>query len=141
MNLTRLRHLAGLLLASASPLAVAADAAKAGSEGGGLAQAVFGLVVVLALIYAFFWLLRRYGPGQMAGQGLLKVVGGVMLSPRERLVIVEVGEEWLLLGVAANTVTLVHRMARPADARLQSADSTPMPFADKLAELLRRPGR
>ncbi len=53
---------------------------------------------------------------QGAGGGLLKVVGGVMVGPRERLVVVEVGDTWLLLGVAASSVTLVHSMPKPLQA-------------------------
>jgi len=82
----------------------------------GLIQVVFALLLVLGAIGLFAWLLRRVGPGHSGASGLLKVVGGVMVGPRERLVLVEVGDTWLLLGVAASNVTLVHSMPRPPDA-------------------------
>jgi len=78
----------------------------------GLLQVVLGLAVVLAAIVGTGWLLRRIAPGQ-AGGGMLKVVGGVMVGPRERVVLVEVGEDWLVLGVAAGGVRLLHRVPRP----------------------------
>lgn len=81
----------------------------------GLVQVVFALLLVLGAIGLFAWLLRRVGAGHGGASGLLKVVGGVMVGPRERLVVVEVGDTWLLLGVAASHVTLVHSMPRPAD--------------------------
>jgi len=77
----------------------------------GLMQVLFGLALVIAAIIATGWVLRRIGPSQSAG-GLLRVVGGVMVGPRERLVIVEVGEQWLVLGVAAGSVNLLQAMPR-----------------------------
>ncbi|MCE2981736.1 MAG: flagellar biosynthetic protein FliO [bacterium] len=77
----------------------------------GLLQVLLGLALVLAAIVATGWLLRRIGPSQSAG-GLLRVVGGVMVGPRERLVVVEVGEQWLILGVAAGSVNLLQTVPR-----------------------------
>jgi hypothetical protein len=56
------------------------------------------------------------GPGRIAAGGLLKVVGGVMIGPKERLVVVEVGQTWLIVGVGAASVSLVHSMPRPEGA-------------------------
>ncbi len=109
------------------------------STSGALLQGLFGLLIVLAALAAFFWFLRRFSPGQSSAQGAVKVVGGVMLGPRERLVVVEVGETWLLLGVGGGQVNTLHTLPRPAN-YIPSARE-PLPgFADKLKELLpRRP--
>ena len=119
-------------------VARAAEAVPQTSTFAALFQALFGLAVVLGLLYGFFWLLRRYGPAQSGAQGVVKVVGGVMLGPRERLVVVEVEDTWVLVGVAAGHVSTLHTLAKP-----EGVDTTPQPvappFADKLADLLRRP--
>ena len=60
-------------------------------------QVLFALLVVLAAIAAIAWLFRRFPLGQNAMGGAVRVVGGVALGPRERLVLVEVGETWLLV--------------------------------------------
>lgn len=99
-------------------------------------QALFGLAVVLGLLYGFFWLLRRFGPGQTGAQGVVKVVGGVMLGPRERIVVVEVEDTWLLVGVAAGQVSTLHTMARPEG--VETPVRPAPPFADKLSTLLQR---
>ncbi|HRH81169.1 MAG TPA: flagellar biosynthetic protein FliO [Thiobacillaceae bacterium] len=103
-----------------------------------LMQGLLGLAVVLAALFGFFWLLRRFAPGQTGAQGVVKVVGGVMLGTREKLVVVEVGDQWLLLGVGAGQVSHLHTMPRPADARPAEAGTLPAPFADKLTEFLAR---
>jgi flagellar protein FliO/FliZ len=120
--------------------AIAAEPASLGSGWGSLLQGLFGLLVVFALLYGFFILLRRYGPATQGAQGAIKIVGGVMLGPRERLVMVEVENTWLVLGVTAGQVNLVHSLAKPADAETRAAPPPP-PFAGKLAAMLRQPGQ
>lgn len=80
---------------------------------GGLLQVLLGLAVVLAAVWATAWLLRRFSPGQSVAGGALRVVGGVMIGPKERVVVVETGETWLLLGVAPGQVNLLHSMPKP----------------------------
>ena len=99
----------------------AADAPQSGLNASpvslfSLVQVVLALALVLGAIVLFAWLMRRFVPGQAGAGGLLKVIGGVMVGPKERVVVVEVGDTWLLLGVAASGVTLVHSMAKPASA-------------------------
>lgn len=105
---------------------------------GALMQGLLGLAVVLAALFGFFWLLRRFSPGQTAAQGVVKVVGGVMLGTREKLVVVEVGDQWLLLGVTAGQVSHLHTMPKPAQTESMPGQPLPTPFAAKLTEFLAR---
>ncbi|NWG86609.1 MAG: flagellar biosynthetic protein FliO [Hydrogenophilaceae bacterium] len=129
----------GLLPLFAAYPAIAADsAAVQTSTTGALFQTFLALVVVLGILYAFLWLLRRYAPAQTGAQGVVKVVGGVMLGPREKVVVVEVGETWLLLGVAPGQVNTLHTLAKP-EGYAASPIGSPMPnFAGKLGEILTR---
>ena len=123
----------------ASVTARAAAEPVADSTSGALLQGLLGLGMVLAALAAFFWFLRRFSPGQNAAQGAVKVVGGVMLGPRERLVVVEVGETWLLLGVGGGQVSTLHTLPRPEGYTPAGhvAPSGPLPdFADRLKALL-----
>jgi len=63
------------------------------------------LLLVLGLIGAALWVLRRTGIAPRGGGGQLRVVTQLALGPRERVVIVEVGERWWLLGVGAGGIT------------------------------------
>lgn len=77
----------------------------------GLLQAGLGLALVLALIFLCAWAVRRLGLHQSGGNRLLKVVSSVMVGQRERVVVVEIGDSWLVLGVAAGQVSALHTMA------------------------------
>lgn len=138
MNLSTLLPRVGALCLFAFPAWAAPAGAAPSSNAAAMFQALLGLLVVLGVIYALFWLLRRYAPTQTGAQGALKVVGGLMLGPREKLVVVEVGETWLLLGVAAGQVRTLHTLPRPAGHTAPAA-AEPLPnFAGKLGEILRR---
>lgn len=110
-----------LALLTLATLALAADPNPASATNSpvsmiSLLQVLLALLVVLGAIGLFAWLMRRFTPGQSGARGLLKVVGGVMVGPRERLVVVEAGDTWLLLGVASGSVRLVHSMPKPVHA-------------------------
>lgn len=97
--------------ANSSSVAVAAPLSM-----GGAFQVLLSLLIVLAAIAGGVWLLKRFSVGRQAAGGVVRVVGGVALGPRERLVLVEIGETWLLLGVAPGQVNTLHTLPKPADA-------------------------
>lgn len=86
--------------------APATTASAVPSAGDSLGRMVFGTVIVLLVIAAIAWLLRRVMPGQtMAQRGVIKQVGGLQLSPRERVVVLEVAGRWLVVGINAGQMT------------------------------------
>ena len=84
-------------LSPASPLAA-----------GALTETTFGLIAIIALIFALSWFFRRFGKQAFAGKGMVSVIGGVSLGPRERAVLLQVGGTRLLVGVAPGQVRMLH---------------------------------
>ncbi|MEO1765851.1 flagellar biosynthetic protein FliO [Thiobacter aerophilum] len=132
-----LRALAGLpaLVAFAAHAAEASNVPISSSVAS-LAQMLAALALVLAAIFATAWLMRRLGASQLAAGGAMKVLGGVAVGPRERLVLVEVGQTWLIVGVAPGRVSAVHSMPRPEDASALEANLPATPFGERLRQLL-----
>ena len=96
-------------------LAQAQSAAPAAAPAGpSMLPMIVALVFVLALIPAAVWLLKRMGGSTAAGASGLRVVGQLALGARERLVIVEAGERWLLLGVTAGSINRVGTLPKGA---------------------------
>ena len=127
---------AALPLASwaAEPVAQVAAAPVGGSVGGQLTQLVLGLLLVVGLIFALAWLMRRVqnaGPGN--GQ-VIEMIGSRALGPRDRLVLVQVGEEQILWGITPGRITPLHVLKTPVNVD-QSQSATPE-FAQRLMELL-----
>lgn len=106
-----------------------------------LFQVLFGLGLVLAAIAGTAWLLRKLAPGQVAASGSLRVVGGVAVGPKERVVLVDVGNERLVLGVAPGHISTLHTMPRPADEPASlTAETAAGPFYARLKEMLEKRG-
>ncbi len=102
---------AGALCAQTAAAPQAAHVPAAVSAGGYL-QMVLGLALVLGLVGALAWLMKRLSALPGTGAGLIRVVGAAAVGQRERVVLVEVGETWLLLGVAPGQVRRLHTMAK-----------------------------
>ena len=70
---------------------------------------------IIALIPVALWLLKRSPAGRLASHGGLRNVATLALSPNQRVVTVEVGppgdRKWLVLGVTAQSITLLHSLA------------------------------
>jgi flagellar protein FliO/FliZ len=104
---------AALLLAHA---AAQAQAATKPLEGPSFTPMVLALVFVLGLMGAAVWILRRTGLAPRTGTSHLKVVSQLALGPRERVVIVEAGDRWLLLGVGAGGISRLGTLPKSASA-------------------------
>ena len=130
------------LLASMSMVLTAAETTPqpvAATSFVSLLQVLLGLGMVLAAIGGTAWLLRKLAPGQVAASGALRVVGGVAVGPKERVVLVDVGETRLVLGVAPGHIATLHQMPRPAEDSTKSANEVPAEsFYARLKEILNK---
>jgi len=127
------------LVAVAAPEAAPAVATTAATGGSGLAgqltQMVLGLLAVVGLIFVLAWLMRRVQQATPRGGQVIDVVGAKALGPRDRLVLVQVGEEQILLGISPGRITPLHVMNKPVNAPSKPEQTTPE-FAQRLMELL-----
>ena len=127
---------AGLGLSPAPVLATAAGAPAPAVDAGQVLAVLLGLLAVLAAIGALSWALRHLlRPGAGAG-GLIRVVGSTSLGTRERVVLVQVGAEQVLVGVTPGRLQTLHVLDHPV--------SLPEPaeaagFPAQLNRLLGRP--
>jgi flagellar protein FliO/FliZ len=131
------------LIASAL-LATAAPAAKVGQHAAA-APSMFGAVLallgVLALIVGLGWVLKRMpGSGFKPADGL-RVVASLNVGAKERVVVVDINGEQLLLGVTAGGINTLHRLPEPLPtpepARLPDFKNLPN-FAQLLQQRLRK---
>ena len=102
-----------LIIAAGIPAAANAQATSSPGElGGSLLQVILSLVVVVLLLVGSIYLLKRLSAPRGSAAGLLRVIAGAAVGTRERVVIVEVGDTWLVLGVAPGSVTPLHQLPR-----------------------------
>jgi flagellar biosynthetic protein FliO len=130
---------------AAPGIAVPPVAMPAGSSTGSLLQTLFALILVLAVLGALAWFLKRYGPKVGGGNANLRVVGSLNLGGRERIVVVEVGNEWIVVGASPGRINALATMPRQdgqngdtntADAALAPHAPAAHSFADWLKQTI-----
>ncbi|MNQ68297.1 Flagellar protein FliO [compost metagenome] len=135
--------LAGLLLLplagfAAEPAAPAAAAPASAPAGTGmvaqLGQLALGLLLVVALIFVLAWLLRRVQQLGPRGGQVIQLVATQALGPRDRLVLVQVGGEQILLGLSAGRIAPLHVLKEPV--QLAETQAASPEFAKRLMDLL-----
>lgn len=97
-----------------------------------------GLALVLVVFFLLLRVLRRLQPGLGAGRADLRVVTTLALSPRERLLLVQVGEQQLLLGAGAQGLRCLHVLPRTLEPRPPGAGMRAGAAAPPFAQWLRR---
>ena len=115
---------------AAGPAAVVAPATPAAatsspSSAGSLLQVVFGLLVVLGLLAGALWFLKRMGGGRFAPGSVVKIIGGVSVGNRERVMVVEVADQWIVIGVAPGQVSTLATLPRQEQPAAQAAPGVP----------------
>jgi flagellar protein FliO/FliZ len=113
-----------------------AASAAAPVGAGGLASVTLALLIVLAAIFAVAWLARRVrGIGNRVGTAI-DVLADIPLGPKERAVLLKVGTEQVLIGVAPGRVSALHVMREPVE--VTKAATAIAPAAASFSALLKR---
>ena len=104
-----------------------------------MTQLVIGLFIVLLCILALAWLARRFNRLQSTPDGSLRLLGGLSMGARERVVLVQVGSQQLLLGVAPGRINTLHVLNETLDSSSGfSALNSDKGFAEKLSAAITR---
>ena len=111
---------------TASPLSVSS-----------VAQLTLSLVAILALIFAISWVVKRFKLAGPRGRGGITVLDELAVGPRERILLIRVGESQVLIGVGSSGLVGLTPLATPI--ALGGAPAAPL-FADRLREFMKRPG-
>lgn len=103
-------------------------------------QMMGGLILVLAVIAGITWLLKRFALIPTTATGTLKVVAATGVGQRERVVVVEIDNTWLVLGVAPGRVNKLHAMDKPAPGTTDKTQNSPPTeaFAVQLNESIQK---
>ena len=92
----------GLLSTSMSAMAYSSPAASPES---GLFRMMLGLVLVLAVFAGLAWAVKRMMPKISGNASTIQVKGSVSVGSRERVVVLQVADRFIVVGVAPGHVT------------------------------------
>jgi flagellar protein FliO/FliZ len=110
------------------------------SAAGSTVQVIFGLIMVLGIIMLIAWLFKRYAPGIGQDNSVARIVGGVSVGNRERVLVIEVADRWLVVGVSPSQVTSIANLevGQATTAQLNQRSSATHPFAKWLTQSMSR---
>jgi flagellar protein FliO/FliZ len=127
------------VLLALTPLSALGEETSPGVPSSTFIQAFLGLAAIIALLVLTAYLGRKIWGGKGFGQGGLNIIGGVALSPRERIVLIEAGDTWLVVGVVPGQIRTLHHMPKGSVASGNAL--TGAPFAHWLKQFSeRKPG-
>lgn len=130
-------QIALLVLFPSLTMAIESDKALAGNSFFGLgSQVLIVLLLVIALLFIITWLLRRSGLAQQAANRHLKILGGVSIGPKERVLLLQVGQDQILVGVTASEINLLHMLSEPVS--VDDDSSCSVSFTQQLQSFIHR---
>jgi len=123
---------------SESTLFAAPNAAAHGGATGGALEVTLALLLVVGLIAALAWVarrMRRFGGGT---QDRIQVLGDRSIGPKERCVLVRVGDTDILVGVGPGSVQTLHVFPAGANTEAPPAPPSKTPALPNFKDLLMR---
>jgi flagellar protein FliO/FliZ len=98
------------------------------------------LIFVVAIILALAWLLKRMRLPAMGGQKGLAIIRQVPVGTKERIAVIEAGEEQFLVGITAQSINLISELEQPLDIGEKQGDRRTQvdAFATQFSRLLRK---
>jgi len=101
----------------------------------GFLQIILALLFILGLMFAAAWVFKRITPVGQQNRLALKIVGGLNLGQRERILVVEIGDQWMVLGVTAHSINQLGQVAKQ-DELLQHGSSDAGAFQNWLQKTI-----
>ena len=114
------------------PVAPVIDASEIATLG-------LSLIIVLVAIVVVGWVYSRARLGGGAGGGAINVVASRALGPKERLMVVQVADQQLLVGMTSSNLQTLHVFDAPVVEKQGNASSSG--FAGKLKTALTEIGK
>lgn len=99
----------------------------------------FALLFVLAIFGVFVWTLRKLSGLSVTGEAKMRVLGGLSLGMREKVVLLEIGNKQLVLGVTPGRIeTLLVLEGEDRLSRDRGGQDGPGAFSQKLMQAMKR---
>ncbi len=106
----------------------------------GALNMILSLFLVLLVVFGLAWSARRFGAAGFNSKGILKIVDGLAVGTRERIVLLQVGDKHLLVGITQSEIRLLDTVELEMQ---EGAESIPVSnsFAEKLLAALKKQKR
>ncbi len=108
------------------------------SSSGSLLQTIFALLFVLALLVALAWAMKRFGPKALGGNSKMRVISSLNLGGRERIVLIEVADQWIVVGASPGRINALATLPRQEGEPPSLSNAQNGPAAANFSEWLKQ---
>ena len=106
-----------------------------------LIKLTLGLGFILLLIFGLAWLMKKMQLTQHSHNGLIQIVSAISVGQRDRIALVQVGDEQVLIGMTPGQIVKLHTLKEsvtvepklPGDSKVAQGS-----FAEKFNQLINR---
>ena len=101
-----------------------------------------GLILVLGVFFMCVWMVRKAGGLTSTTAGQMRILGGLSLGAKERVVLLQLGNKQLLLGVSPGRVEALHTLEGEDCLIFENTRSNGVEenqFAQKLMQVMKGP--
>ncbi|CDU13572.1 flagellar biosynthetic protein FliO [Vibrio coralliirubri] len=99
-----------------------------------LATTFGSLIFVIAFILFIAWLLKRMQVPAMSNQQGLAIVRQIPVGTKERIAIVQAGEEQFLVGITTQSIQLISKLDKPLTQEMLEKST----FSSQLSQLIKK---
>lgn len=102
-----------------------------------MAKFLLSLVLVLGIIFLLAWLVKRLNVIPQQNKGAIQLLASLPMSAKDRLALIQVGEEQILISVSPGRMSKLHCLEKPLD--MTSFDTNgSSSFSDKMQAILQQ---
>jgi len=96
------------------------------------------LAIIVILIFLMAWLFKRSGLSPGAGNQVIKIVSAVHLGQKEKIALIEVGNQQLLIGISPGNIQKLMILDNPVKVDEKSTKINTIPFSTQLFNSLKK---
>ncbi len=98
-----------------------------------LIKMVFGLLFVLMMIFLLAFLFKKYIGSNLIVNTSLKTIAGVSVGQKERVVLVQIGERQILVGVSPGQVNILYTLEKGEEVSVKD-ETSKYSFSEKFKQ-------
>lgn len=106
-----------------------------------LIQVLIALISVICIIFVLSVLLKKFNILPGTSSGLIKIVAGISLSNKDRLLLIQVGDEQILVSATPGSINKIHELSTVVEPEVVSSEQNSKSgnFSNLLNSVISRP--
>ncbi|MFK5892729.1 MAG: flagellar biosynthetic protein FliO [Pseudomonadota bacterium] len=94
------------------------------------------LAIVVISIFVLAWIFKRTGLSPNSGNQVIKIISAIPLSQKEKIALVEVGNQQILIGISPGNIQKLLVLDTPVQVDEASMNTISSPFANQLFKFI-----